>query len=110
LQHWSNRGTDRRTSLWGGYAVFTKQARFYFAGDTGYCPVFGQIGDKYGPFDLAAIPVGAYEPRSFMIAQHCDPEEAVQIHKVRIRQFVHNCPGRGGGSRLAEYLGDCGKM
>ena len=73
---------DKRTSLWGGYAVFTKKARFWFAGDTGYCPVFSQIGRKYGPFDLAAIPIGAYDPRSFMKAMHVNPGEAVQIHKV----------------------------
>ena len=37
--------------------------RFFFAGDTAMCPAFKQIGHKYGPFDLAAIPIGAYEPR-----------------------------------------------
>lgn len=82
MQHWSNRATDRRESLWGGFAVFDKQHRFYFAGDTAYCPVFKQIGQKFGPFDLSAIPIGAYEPRDIMIAQHCNPEEAVNIHKV----------------------------
>jgi N-acyl-phosphatidylethanolamine-hydrolysing phospholipase D len=35
--------------------------RFWFAGDTGYCPVFKEIGERCGPFDLAAIPIGAYE-------------------------------------------------
>ena len=78
---------DKRASLWGGWAVFTKRARFWFAGDTGYCPVFSQIGRKYGPFDLAAIPVGAYDPRSFMKAMHVNPEEAVQIHKVSFKKF-----------------------
>jgi L-ascorbate metabolism protein UlaG (beta-lactamase superfamily) len=50
-------------SLWGGYAVLGQQQRFWFAGDTGYCPAFPKIGQRLGPFDLAAIPIGAYEPR-----------------------------------------------
>lgn len=61
-QHWSARGVfDRRATLWGGWAVLGQQLRFWFAGDTGYCPVFKEIGERCGPFDLAAIPVGAYE-------------------------------------------------
>lgn len=83
-QHWSSRkGWDRRASLWGGYAVLGSEQRFWFAGDTGYCPAFPEIGQRLGPFDLAAIPIGAYEPRDFMKPQHVDPAEAVQIHKVR---------------------------
>lgn len=83
VQHWSARsGRDRRATLWCGWAVMGASQRFYFTGDTGYCGVFKQIGDKYGPFDLSAIPVGAYEPRRFMRPQHVDPSEAIQIHKV----------------------------
>jgi N-acyl-phosphatidylethanolamine-hydrolysing phospholipase D len=61
-QHWSARGAwDRRATLWGGWAVLGQQLRFWFAGDTGYCPVFKEIGERCGPFDLSAIPIGAYE-------------------------------------------------
>ena len=50
--------------LWGGFCVIGRRRRFYFPGDTGYVGVmFKQIGQKYGPFDLAALPIGAYEPR-----------------------------------------------
>lgn len=56
--------------------------RFWFAGDTGYCSVFKEIGQKYGPFDLSAIPIGAYTPQWMLKAQHVNPAEAVQIHQV----------------------------
>ena len=83
LQHWSSRkGYDRCSTLWSGWAVLGPSKRFWFAGDTGYCGVFKDIGQKYGPFDLAAIPIGAYEPRWFMKPQHVDPQEAIQIHKA----------------------------
>jgi L-ascorbate metabolism protein UlaG (beta-lactamase superfamily) len=35
---------------------------FWFGGDTGYCEAFKQIGDKYGPFTMAAIPIGNHFP------------------------------------------------
>ncbi|CAG2177336.1 unnamed protein product, partial [Oppiella nova] len=81
-QHWTGRGlTDERRVLWGSWAVVGPKHRFFFAGDTAYCPVFKQIGEMYGPFDLAAIPIGAYEPRWLIESEHVDPEQAVQIHE-----------------------------
>jgi len=80
-QHWSKRTiNDTFKSLWCSWAVMSGDTKFYFGGDTGYCPAFKQIGDKYGPFTLAAIPIGAYEPREVLKCQHVDPEEAVQVH------------------------------
>ncbi len=52
---------------------------FYFAGDTGYSPDFYDIGARFGGFDLALIPIGAYAPRWFMHVQHVGPDEAVRI-------------------------------
>lgn len=84
-QHWSARTPfDRAETLWGGWVVKTPAGAahpfsFYFAGDTGYSPDFRDIGARFGGFDLALIPIGAYDPRWFMHGQHVDPEEAVRI-------------------------------
>ena len=78
-QHFSGRGlTDRGRRLWGGFVVEGAEHRFYHAGDTGYFPGFREIGARLGPIDLAAIPIGAYEPEAMMRPVHLDPEEAVQ--------------------------------
>ena len=42
---------------------------------------FSQIGDRLGPFDVAALPIGAYNPSYFMKVSHASPSEAVHIHK-----------------------------
>lgn len=84
-QHWSARTPfDRAKTLWGSWVVKTRKDAahpysLFFAGDTGYSPDFRDIGARFGGFDLALIPVGAYDPRWFMHAQHVDPEEAVRI-------------------------------
>jgi N-acyl-phosphatidylethanolamine-hydrolysing phospholipase D len=74
-------------TLWGGYAVFAPELHLFFAGDTAYSKDFVDIRQRFadresngGSFDIALIPVGAYEPRWFMKSQHVDPAEAVQIH------------------------------
>jgi hypothetical protein len=50
-------------SLWGSWLVKGPNYKFFFAGDTGYCEEFKKIGKRYGPITLAAIPIGAYDPR-----------------------------------------------
>jgi N-acyl-phosphatidylethanolamine-hydrolysing phospholipase D len=51
-----------------------------FLGDSGYAPFFGGIGRRFGPFDLALIPIGAYRPFWFMRPLHMQPAEAVRVH------------------------------
>ncbi len=90
VHHWSKRGLwGRNQSLWAGWVVRSKDFSFFFAGDSGFTPHFKEIGDKLGPFDLSAIPIGAYEPRWFMKHHHICPEEAVQAHlDARSRKSV----------------------
>ena len=82
VHHWSARGIgDRNENLWSGWTVKADGFAFVFVGDSGYSSAFADIGRRVGPFDLAAIPIGAYEPRWFMKDQHVNPAEAVDVFR-----------------------------
>jgi L-ascorbate metabolism protein UlaG (beta-lactamase superfamily) len=80
-QHFSGRtpwGQNR--TLWAGWAVAGDDRRLYFAGDTAWHePLFREIGARLGPFDVAAVPIGAYLPPEIMKPVHTTPEEALHI-------------------------------
>ena len=79
--HWSARGVnDRRFALWAAFVIETPGGLIYHIGDTGFHEGvnYKAAGEKYGRFRLAILPIGAYEPRWFMKAQHQNPEEAVE--------------------------------
>ena len=79
VQHWSTRWRyDANRALWGGFSVTTPGGNLYFAGDCGYSDAFAATGAARGPYRLALLPIGAYEPRWFMKPQHMDPSEAVR--------------------------------
>ncbi|MCP5366985.1 MAG: MBL fold metallo-hydrolase [Hyphomicrobiales bacterium] len=73
---------DRNRTLWASMAIEAGGERVWFAGDTAAGPVFDEIGARMGPFDLALVPIGAYEPRQIMRAVHATPEEAVAIARA----------------------------
>ncbi|KAL5533422.1 hypothetical protein ACEPAF_5198 [Sanghuangporus sanghuang] len=109
-QHASGRSVlDRCETLWCGWVVKQKSdhlnCRIYHAGDTGYlgtrgaCPAFKEIGERYGPIDLAMIPIWRGGTLSFvsqlglrlthhpfLSAMHASPADAVAIH-----QDVQSC-------------------
>lgn len=81
-QHFSGRGArDRNRTLWCGWRLDWDDFSLFFAGDTGYAPVFREIHDVLGPVDVALLPIGAYQPRWFMAPVHINPDEAVRIHQ-----------------------------
>ena len=78
-QHFSQRTLwDGNKRLWASWALLSRNRRLYFSGDTGYFDGFKEIGRKLGPFDLAAVAIGAYLPPEIMKTVHTTPEEAVQ--------------------------------
>jgi L-ascorbate metabolism protein UlaG (beta-lactamase superfamily) len=78
--HFSGRGLfDRNKTLWASFSFKSEHESIWFSGDTATGDVFQEIGEREGPFDLALVAIGAYEPRSIMRSIHASPEEAIEI-------------------------------
>jgi L-ascorbate metabolism protein UlaG (beta-lactamase superfamily) len=80
-RHWSARNlSDRNMSLWASFVIEAPGGRVYFVADSGYGSGshFRKARERHGPFKLAILPIGAYEPRWFMRDQHMNPGESVQ--------------------------------
>ncbi len=90
-QHFSGRtlGTRNKT-LWSGWTLRSPDHSLLFAGDTALHPEFGAISSRLGPFDLAILPIGAYEPRWFMGSVHMNPEDCIKA----FTQLAAAQPGR----------------
>lgn len=125
-QHRSGRGImDQMATLWASWCVGVVDPsnssalqpgmkgdwgfKVYFGGDTGYryasapdddesaiCPAFKQIGEKYGPIDLALLPLSTGSSLPFLrkllllsldqytltSSQHCSPSDSLEIHSA----------------------------
>ncbi|MFL5488572.1 MAG: MBL fold metallo-hydrolase [Gemmatimonadaceae bacterium] len=78
-QHFSGRTLgSRNNSLWCGWALRSPNHAIFFAGDTALHPDFDVIATRSGPFDIAILPIGAYEPRWFMGSVHMNPDDCMQ--------------------------------
>lgn len=76
-RHFSGRGIlDRNKTQWASWVVNGKYQKLYFSGDGGYGPHFKEIGERFGPFDLAMMECGQYNKAWKDI--HMMPEESVQ--------------------------------
>lgn len=81
MRHWSARSfLDRNKALWAAFVITTPAGKIFHVGDSGFGDGhhFRTARETYGPFRLAILPIGAYEPRWFMSDQHMNPEEAVK--------------------------------
>ena len=76
-QHFSGRSLiNGNSTLWGSWIVSSETLKAYFSGDGGYSETFKQIGDQYGPFDVAFIENGAYNKAWSKV--HMFPHETAQ--------------------------------
>ena len=81
-QHFSGRGmfTKRNASQWLTWAILGKTQRVFFCGDTGEFPGLAEIGEKYGPFDICLMKIGAYGDNWPDL--HLTPEQSVRVHQM----------------------------
>jgi L-ascorbate metabolism protein UlaG (beta-lactamase superfamily) len=75
-RHFSGRGLKRAQTLWSSFILKTTNHTIYIGADSGYDKHFKEIGNKYGPFDLAILESGQYNTMWPLI--HMMPEETVQ--------------------------------
>jgi len=75
-RHFSGRTFKRNRSFWLSFILQTPSAKLFLGGDSGYDTHFTEIGNKYGPFDLAILECGQYNEYWKYI--HMMPEETVQ--------------------------------
>ncbi|MDD3861044.1 MAG: MBL fold metallo-hydrolase [Bacteroidales bacterium] len=91
-QHFSGRNPFKRnSSLWCSWVIIGAEKKLFFSGDSGYFKGFKDIGEKYGPFNLAMLECGQYNELWHEI--HMMPEEtaiaAVDLN-ARFILPIHN--------------------
>ena len=75
VKHW---GARLRRDTWRGYTGYVVERegrRLLIAGDTAATSLF-RGHRRYGPFEAAVMPIGAYNP---WIHNHCTPEQAIEM-------------------------------
>jgi L-ascorbate metabolism protein UlaG (beta-lactamase superfamily) len=58
--HFSGRFLTRNKSLWTAFALVTPNRKIFLGGDSGYADYFADVGNRFGPFDVALLECGQY--------------------------------------------------
>ena len=74
-RHFSGRSLKRFRTLWSSFVLQTDRHRVYHGADSGYYEGFREIGERFGPFDLAMLEIGAFDPMWHEI--HLGPDNAL---------------------------------
>jgi L-ascorbate metabolism protein UlaG (beta-lactamase superfamily) len=89
-RHFSGRTMVRNRTLWSAFIIAASGERLYLGGDSGYGDHFREIGEKWGPFDLAVLESGQYNASWPFI--HMMPDETVRASadlRARLLMPVH---------------------
>ena len=89
-RHFSGRGLRNNKTLWASFVLKTGGYNIFIGGDSGYDATFRDIGEQFGPFDIAMLECGQYDPQWPDI--HMRPEQTVQASldlKAKVFLPVH---------------------
>jgi L-ascorbate metabolism protein UlaG (beta-lactamase superfamily) len=85
VKHWGARLRRDTHRSYNGYVIEREGRAILFGGDTAQTSLFRSYR-RYGPFEAAIMPIGAYDP---YIHNHCTPEQAVAMARAAdARLFV----------------------
>lgn len=99
-RHFSGRGLKRNQTLWASFVVKTPSFSLYIGGDSGYDSHFKDIGEKYGPFDLAVLENGQYNQswryihmlpgEQFKAASDLNAKAIFPVHSGKFTLAIHD--------------------
>ncbi len=90
VRHWGARMRTDDHRGYNGYILRRGGRAILVGGDTSFTPRFGRLRGRGGAanggaFDLAIMPIGAYDP---WINSHCTPEQAVEMADMAGGRYV----------------------
>lgn len=75
VKHWGARVGRDTYRGYNGYIIRREGRAILFGGDTARTSLFA-AHRRFGPFEAAIMPIGAYDP---FIRAHCTPEQAIEM-------------------------------
>lgn len=75
VKHWGARLVRDTYRGYNGYIIRREGRAILFGGDTAGTSLFASYR-RYGPYEAALMPIGAYDP---FIRAHCTPEQAIEM-------------------------------
>jgi L-ascorbate metabolism protein UlaG (beta-lactamase superfamily) len=84
VKHWGQRWPSELPRGYNGYLLRREGKSILFGGDTALTPLFRNLRPR-GPFELALMPIGAYQP---WIWNHCTPEQALDMANAAGANFI----------------------